>query len=128
MRLGPGLEPESEPVAATPENLEKLEVWVKRVQVEPWTNPLDAVQFAMRIAPDAVYLLTDGEFTDRGRTVRFLQNHAAARPKTDPPRTVFHCVGFHSREGEPALKIIAQQNGGSYRFILPPKVVLRQPR
>ena len=70
MRLKGTPVPETEPVAATTENLARLQAWVDSVQVEPWTNPFEAVEFALRLSPDAIFLLSDGEFTDNGRTMR----------------------------------------------------------
>jgi hypothetical protein len=126
MRFDPQGLPEPAPVSATTENIAKLAAWVDWIQVEPWTSPLDAVKFAMQIAPDAVFLLTDGEFTDNGRTMRFLQSNKSTKVAgSGDTRVAIHCVGFHDRAGEPALKRIAQQFGGNYRFVRPPKFATR---
>ena len=115
-------EPSPEPVLATIENIQKLEAWVDTVEVDPWTNPHAAMQQAVRMLPDAIYLLSDGEFTDRGATVRFLKKENYVRDvKGRRPKVIIHTVGFHQRDGEPALKNIARSYGGTYRFVPAPK-------
>jgi len=127
MRLNGTPVPEPEPVAATTENLAKLQAWVDRVQIEPWTNPFEAVEFALRLSPDAIFLLSDGEFTDNGRTMRYLKNRNVLKASGEPrrPRVVIHSIAFHSRDGEPALKTIAADSGGTFRFVPPPHVIVR---
>lgn len=123
MHWGPWAEPEPKPVPATLENLAKVEAWVSTVQVQPWTNPFDGVKFALTLEPDAIFLLTDGEFTDEGRTVRYLQHSNVEKvPGNRPrPKIVMNCIGFHSRDGEQTLKKLAKNFGGSYRFVPPPQ-------
>jgi len=115
-------EPAPEPVAATNENLQKLEAWVDTVDVDPWTDPHEAMQRAILMQPHAIYLLSDGRFTDRGETVRFLKKENFVREHgRRRPKVVIHTVGFHQREGEPTLKSIARSYGGTYRFVAPPR-------
>jgi hypothetical protein len=67
-------------------------------------------------------LLSDGRFTDRGETIRYLKRENYVRDsKGRRPKVVIHTVGFHQRDGEATLKNIARSYGGSYRFIPPPK-------
>lgn len=128
MRLHGGPFPEPAPIAATEANIAKLQTWVDAVQYEPWTNPFEAVEFALKVAPDAIFLLSDGEFTDNGRTMRYLKNRNITKPSGEPrrPRIVIHSIAFHSRDGEPALKAIASDSGGTYRFVPPPHIVVRR--
>jgi hypothetical protein len=122
MMLGDTGEPEPEPVPATTENFLRLEQWVDTVHVDPWTDPHVAMQRAVEMSPDAIFLLSDGRFTDRGETIRYLKRENYVRDsKGRRPKVVIHTVGFHQRDGEATLKNIARSYGGSYRFIPPPK-------
>jgi len=126
MRFDPHGVPAPFPVNATIENIVKLAAWVDWIQVEPWTNPFDGVKFAMELAPDAVFLLTDGEFTDNGGTMRFLRSQKSAKATGGAnSKVAFHCIAFHSRAGEPALRKIAEQFGGTYRYVPPQKFAAR---
>lgn len=121
---GPDALPAAKMAPATGENMLRLERWVATVQNELKTNPFDAVEFAMQLSPDAVYLLTDGKFTDKGRTVRYLarENFRKDDLGRREVKVVFHTIGFHSRDGEDVLKEIAQKYKGTYQFVAPPNV------
>ena len=122
MSFDPSGEPEPAPVAATNENLQKLESWVDTVDVDPWTDPCDALRQAVGMLPDAIYLLSDGRFTDRGETIRFLKQENYVREAGKRrPKVIIHTVGLHQRDGEATLKSIARAYGGTYRFVPPPK-------
>lgn len=114
----------SEPdlVPATSENIEGCVHWMHRVQLEPWTNPHKAIAFTLRkLHPDAIFLLSDGEFTDNGLTEQFLkEENVIDDPVTGPrPKVIVHCIAFYSRAGEVTLQRIANLHGGTYRFVGP---------
>lgn len=112
-------DPELRPIRASPTNIGKLERWMSGVELALGTSPLEAVQFALSRHPDAIYILSDGKFTDRGRTVDWLKEHNII---DDPvagygPKVVIHTLGFYSRDGEETLAEIAKRYRGTYRFV-----------
>jgi len=114
--------PEEQAAPATLANIKKCVTWIKTVKNELQTNPYDAVKFAMTLEPDAIFILSDGKFTDRGKTVRYLQDENTL---SDPaigtrPRSVVHTIAFWQRDGEEAMKAIAEKHGGTYRFVPEP--------
>jgi hypothetical protein len=119
MVLPPDSEPPLLPVPATTENINRCERWVKTVENELRTDPYDAVKFAIEMVPDAIYLLTDGKFTDRGRTERYLKANNITDDPVDgkKPRVVVHTICFWQNDGEETLKAIAKEYGGTYRFV-----------
>ena len=123
MRLFPNKEPEEKAVRATIENIKRVEQWVNTVENERKTDPYDAVKFAVEMLPDAIYLLTDGIFTDKGQTIRYLKDHNIIDEPVYGKRAkvVIHTVGFYSKDGEENLKIIAKAYGGTYRFVPKPE-------
>lgn len=102
-------------VPATQQNLDRLEQWVATVPNGPWTNPLEAVKLAIKLKPDAIYLLSDGEFTDRGATQRYLTEHNLDKQKQ--PRIVVNTIGLDSHAGAGSLSRIAKLHGGTYRKV-----------
>ncbi|MCL6502282.1 MAG: VWA domain-containing protein [Pirellulales bacterium] len=96
-------------VSPTPENLRLLEKWLRRVDCGGDTNPLAALELAIDLAPHAIYMLSDGEFDPR------IPKLIARRQPTRP--IPIHTIGFVSREGEPMLRELAVDSGGSYRFV-----------
>ena len=94
---------------ATPQSKDRYLRWV--AQVDPGggpTDPLDAMAAAIRLQPDLIYFLTDGEFKKgvnlRLRSIRL-------------PRTTIHTFAFGETLGEELLKDVARNNGGEYRFV-----------
>ncbi|MEK6236673.1 MAG: VWA domain-containing protein, partial [Planctomycetales bacterium] len=97
-------------LAATTQNLVKTTRWMTRyARCTGDTYPEPALKMALRIRPDAVFLLSDGEF-DRFVAVRISEY------QTGFPVPI-HTVGFTNRDGEAVLKAIAERTGGTYRFV-----------
>ena len=123
MTFAPNKEPEQFSVPATNENIGKFEKWMATVELELRTDPYDAVKYAMEMRPDAIYILSDGKFTDRGQTEKYLK---AENIIDDPitgriPIVVVHTVAFWQNDGEATMKAIADAYKGTYRFVPPPK-------
>jgi hypothetical protein len=113
-------EPELAAVPATPQNIYKLEAWVRTVELELKTLPYDSVEIALNLRPDAIYILTDGEFTDRGQTVKYLKDNNQENPSFDIKKTPIHTIAFYSEDGKETLTRIAEESGGTYRFVPKP--------
>lgn len=85
--------------------------WLDTVYAGGKTNPVQALQNALRLEPDAVWLLTDGEFEDNDAVRQ-------AIAEANPGQSVqIHTIAFASDEGERVLKAIAEDNRGEYRFV-----------
>lgn len=123
MLLPPDTEPPTNVVPATYENISGFVKWMGTVKNELKTNPYEAVKFALSLRPDAIYILSDGKFTDRGQTVRFLETENVIHdPETGSrPRAIIHTIAFWQRDGEEAMQAIAKQHKGTYRFVPQPK-------
>lgn len=106
---GPLPMPASDLVSPTPENLRLLEKWLRRVDCGGDTNPQAALELAIALRPHAIYMLSDGEFDPR------IPKLIAARQGSQP--VPIHTIGFVSREGEPMLRELAADSGGTYRFV-----------
>jgi hypothetical protein len=94
---------------AEPANVDKLERWMRNVLPMGGTNPAKALRRALELNPDAVFLLSDGEFDLRPTMQVLLENSHL--------RTVIHTVALGSRAGERMLYTIAQATGGTYRYV-----------
>ncbi len=73
------------------------------------TNPLMAVAAALQMKPDAIFLLTDGEFATH------LQILALCGQQEQP--IPVHALCFVNRAAERYMAALAQQTGGVYRFV-----------
>ncbi len=94
----------------TASRISALESWVRNVSTGSGTDAKVGMQFALRqpSPPDAVFLLTDGEFSDD--TPNFVRALNASNAS-------IHTIALVSRAGEAKLKQIANQNNGDYRFV-----------
>jgi hypothetical protein len=121
MLLPPDTEPALLPVPAVNANINRAEQWVATVVHEGRTDPFDAVKFAVEMLPDAIYILTDGKFTDRGLTERWLKNNNIIDEPIEGrrPKVVIHTICFWQKDGEETLQAIAKAYGGTYRFVPP---------
>lgn len=100
-------------VKATPANKTKFVGWAINEPGGGSTNPTDALAQALKMEPDAIFLMTDGGFDDSMAVQMALQtnwNH----------QTKVNTIAFHDRSAATDLEDIASQTGGSYRFIPPP--------
>ena len=102
---------------ATSENFTRLRRWMRNIEFGQATSPQSSVEFAMVLKPDAVFLLTDGEFRDKTREVLRDDNHTLLDNGKTKLRTIIHTIGFQSQASQELLMKIAKENGGSYRFV-----------
>lgn len=96
---------------ALPSNLankERIRQWVEPFGIQGGTKPDSAIDFALKMQPDAVYLLTDGEFDDSAVVLARASNSR---------KVPINTIGFQDRGGEPGLKQIANDSGGKYKFV-----------
>lgn len=100
--------PPSQLSRAVPNERRKLLAWVDQVGEGGGTNPRLAMQWALHLKPDAIYLLSDGQFDATIVTELTAQNSTARIP--------IHTIAFINRVGESLLKDLASQNQGTYRF------------
>ena len=94
---------------ATEKNLLATRRWLKQAACMGGTHPLPALLDALRLEPDAIFLLSDGQFDPE--TAMHLDT---AEPYVRIP---IHTIGFASRAGEPMLKAISEVSGGKYRYV-----------
>ncbi len=72
------------------------------------TNPIPALDIALRMQPDVICFLTDGEFeVIAGRRLKSLKQS----------KIVIHTFAFGETFGEEVLKTLAENNRGEYRFV-----------
>lgn len=122
MTFAPGGPAESRPVEPSPENIESLERWMASIVLGAGAGPDKALEIAIEMLPDAIYLLSDGEFGAAAE--KFL---AKANVVDDPldgprPKVVVHTVALHNQGGADAMQRIATAYGGVYQFVpAPPK-------
>ncbi|MEW4568124.1 VWA domain-containing protein [Tautonia sp. JC769] len=79
--------------------------WLNTIAPEGGTDPRASMKLALGLRPDAVFLLTDGEFPGGTDTTILTRN-------TD--RTPIHCIDLGGGRGSAQLRAIADDSGGRY--------------
>lgn len=103
--------PESGLVAATPQQIQRTFAWLDSVHPFGSTWPTKALVQAIELRPDAIFLLSDGDFIFSA-----VDDVLAARRRAECEVPV-HTIGFESKAGERILKTIAERTGGTHRFV-----------
>jgi hypothetical protein len=109
--------PERQLIPVTTSNQKRLKRWLPSIKLGVDTRPLEAMRLALRFKPDAIFLLSDGEFADPTRNFLLLENVREADDGSLEPQVPVHTVGFHSFAAQAVLRPIAIENGGVYRFV-----------
>jgi hypothetical protein len=98
-------------VRADPQVIRPYMEWIFSARGMDKTDPQAALLMALRLNPDQIYFLTDGDFSYRCvRSAREANHH----------RIPIHTIGFGGKEGEKNLQEIARDSQGTYQFIPEP--------
>jgi hypothetical protein len=115
-----GDQPESTMVYPTPENLLATQAWVQTIETGTGENPKRVLQRAFALDPDAIFLLTDGEFPDWVVT-EFLPeaNRIDDFVVGVEPKVPIHAIAFAANKSEDQLRMqrLAAENAGQYRLV-----------
>lgn len=103
----------------TVDSITKAIKWIDGQSPRGGTNPEQAMERALELKPHTIWLLTDGEFSER-----ICDKIKVANPA---PQISINTICFHDQSGEPLMKRIAAENNGDYRFVPPNSGPLHQP-
>lgn len=118
--------PEPELLPTTAENRQRFFQWLDTVELGYNTRPAGAMQLALQLQPDAVFLLSDGAFEDQTAAI-LRQKNLVRKDGRRVPQVIVHTIGFHNREAQRVLQRIADENGGRYVFVPDPRIALAAP-
>jgi hypothetical protein len=120
MRLSNPSRDEPRSANASPENQAALKRWAMRIAMDRGRAPYDALRFALKLRPDVIFLLSDGEFPQGIEDLLREENKVENLFGDSHPISIVHTIGYHSKEGESRMRRIAEQNRGQYRYIPKP--------
>jgi hypothetical protein len=103
-------------ISATRENKARFQQWLEGVRMTHGTDPRSAVEIAIELQPDAVFMLSDGAFlisrNDPRPTTRQIIQQFSSTGLMVPINTISLVV----EETIPVMKSIAEKSGGSFKF------------
>jgi hypothetical protein len=95
------------PKSADQVSKDQLTYWLRLIEPNGETDPKGALGLALALRPDAVFLLSDGEYPD---------GTVEAIGKKNRHKVPIHCIDLSSGDSGDQLKQIARENGGEYRW------------
>jgi len=101
-------------INATQQNCDQLVRWAETVSMASGGSPARALQYALKLRPDVIYLLSDGEFAAE---IAEETTRANWRPNgfgEKVMRSVIHTINYGRIETGQSLRLIAKQNGGQH--------------
>jgi hypothetical protein len=109
-------------VPATDRHKQRLQYWLSSIRPNGWTDPRAALVAAIKLEPDAIFLLSDGQFR--------LSNQPELGPATlalvqaeNQKRIPIHTVAFVDMRSRATLQLMAAGSGGSFRFVANPNII-----
>lgn len=100
---------------ATSENKRRIAGWLQAVTPSGSTDPRTSLRTALALYPDAVFLLSDGEFRVRGRIISDLVLRLVQGLNTqDVP---IHTIAYQDHRSRRTLEALAKETGGMFRFV-----------
>lgn len=102
-------------IPATPRAQEQAIDWLSSRYPDGWTFCSDALKTALEQNPDAIFLLSDGEFTDQRKVLSVLRKNNP--PKENGLQTPVHTIALGSHTGRFTMKHIAESNNGIFTLI-----------
>jgi hypothetical protein len=94
------------PLSADIASKGRMMEWLRLIEPDGKTDPRAAIGLALSLRPDAVFLLSDGEFPD---------GTVEAVARKNPRKIPIHCVDLSGGTGGDHLSRIARDSGGQYR-------------
>jgi hypothetical protein len=100
-------------LSATPESKRRAMAFVDKIAARGTNDPISALDMAFKQGAGVIFLLTDGDFPDNKAVLDEIH-------KLNPDKKVrINTIAFmdHDEEYEKLLRKIADDNGGTFRFV-----------
>jgi len=113
---------EKYPIYAKAENLTKTIDWLRLVRIQKdGLPPNNALEEAIGMQPDGIFLLFDGD--TKVDVAKFLRrvNRTDDILNSGTPKVPIHVVHFYQDEFQKQMRQVAEENGGTYRFVPRPE-------
>lgn len=108
------LPPEGDFLKPTQENITRLNYWVGSITHGNATMPASAIGIALRMEPDAIFLLSDGEIRDATLSELRIYNRFEESDGDIKVSVPIHTVLLYSDVGYLTLRTIADENDGVF--------------
>jgi hypothetical protein len=109
---------------ATPQNKVRLRRWMASVKVGGGTDPREALRLGLELSPNAVFLLSDGEFRVKENSNRrgvFTDSPEVADvvERSNSNESPIHTFAYEDERGRDNMYYLSQHTRGVYRYVPP---------
>ena len=107
-------------VQATHENKQRLSNWINSTSPEGGTDPRKALHLATRMNPSAIFILSDGEFTDDDQVFDAGLGDVGdtfSMMEALDSNVLVHSIAFEDPQSRENMERLAEMTGGGYRFV-----------
>jgi hypothetical protein len=123
--------PAPEMIPATGKNKLRLREWLEAVEVGGSTDPREALFIALALEPDAVFFLSDGDFSNvsgdaRNRLFAGAPEAEDLVKRVNRVRTPIHTFAYEDPSSKRRMEALAQLSGGDYKYIPPSEDMARE--
>lgn len=110
---------EAELVESTERQQNRAIRWLSKKRPNNWTFCAEALAKALSLKPDAIFLLSDGEFNDREEVFTVLDalNSSKRLKLYGRSQVPVHTIALGSHLGRFTMKRIADENSGNFKLI-----------
>jgi uncharacterized protein with von Willebrand factor type A (vWA) domain len=97
-------------IPATTANKSRATRWIRNRKPSSTTDPKAALEKALGMKPQVIFLLTDGELDDPAEVRHMIR-------RENKTNVVIHTIAFENEEGATTLETIATENNGTFLFV-----------
>ncbi len=110
----PGITPTL--ATATRQNKQRFQKWLEGLSMGWGTDPRDGLELAYRLAPDAIFLLSDGAFINEQRDNEPKSRDIVLKNSRVPGAPSINTIALEGEASRGSLKEIASISNGLFRF------------
>lgn len=104
-------------VKATPENKVRLKEWLWRDQANGGTDPRGGLKLAFKMNPDAIFMLSDGEFRDEKNDGNPLAIDLARKQVEENKPIRINSIALEDDASKVNMEELSNVSGGQFKFV-----------
>ena len=107
-------------ISATPSNKQRLATWISKLKLGAGTDPRYGTVMALKLKPDAIFLLSDGEFNGQQVNTHGIPGNVPIETlirKYRKDSVPIHTIAFEDMLNRTRLRRIAGYTVGTHRFV-----------
>lgn len=105
------------PVNATPENKAKLKEWLWQNRADGGTDPRGSLKLAYKMNPDAIFMLSDGEFRDETNDGNPRSIDIARKQVEESKPIRINSIALEDDSSKSNMQELSTVSGGQFKFV-----------